>query len=240
MKKIVFDFLDQMQLKEIEKTPTQIKASQQPAKGADFRLFADGAIYPSEEIAKRHQLEYPDKDATVPAYGYDVFLSTAWSQFPAGLPPVVMLAKVSKAAAKVDLFSRVKYDKVTNKPLNSVVSQRNTSGEELIKLLEAVYCEQGETLFANGKVFVDLKIAKQLNPLPNGIYHIPKKVEKGKQAGAESYERRENIDVFLLDIVEADESKVSHTNPVVGTAAPVTTAAPAQTKPKVQPVNLLD
>jgi len=202
MKKIEFDFLATMELKEVDKPISSIKADLQPAQGADFRLFADGAIYPSEALIAKDQLEYAPKDSTTPAYGYDVFLSKEWLQYDHSKPTIVCIAKVSKNMAKVDLFSRTKYD-ADGSPKSSVAAQKNTSGEQLIKMLEAVYCEEGETLFDNGRTWVDLKIMDKapIQASSNGIYLLPKEFIKGSKKGQITYERRESIQVFALDIV---------------------------------------
>lgn len=224
MKKITFDFLATMELKAVDKPITALKADLQPAAGADLRLFSDGAIYPSQALVEREQLEYQSKNSSTPEYGYDVFLSSDWAQYDHTRPAIVCIAKVSKHLAKVDLFSRVKYDE-NDKPKNSVLTQKNTSGEQLIHMLETVYCEDGETLFDNGRTFVDLKIVTTapIQAAHNGIYLLPKKFVKGKQAGQLTYERRESIQVYGLDLVNF----IQHPAGVVAQAPKAEKAVPA-------------
>lgn len=203
MKKITFEFLATMELKEIEKPITQVNAAKQPGLGADLRLFSDGGIYPSEALIILDQLEHQPKDSDKPSYGYDVFVSTDWAQYPQGAPQIVCIAKVSKHSSRVDLFGKAKFDDKGN-PKSLVGLQRNTSGEELIKMLETAYCELGETLFDGGKTFVDLKIVRDaaIKPVSNGIYLLPKKLVKGAKSGTPIVERRENIQVYALQVLE--------------------------------------
>lgn len=227
MKKIQFEFLATMELKEIEKPITQVNAEKQPTNGADLRLFSDGAIYPSATLITLDELEYQPKDSGKPEYGYDVFLSTEWTQYPQEAPAIVCIAKVSKHYSRVDLFSKAKYN-TDGTAKNSVSLQRQTSGEELIKMLEAAYCENEETLFQGGKTFVDLKIVKNtpVKAVSNGIYLIPKKFVKGEKAGQTLYERRENITVYALQVLEPTVIKPPH---VTNTETPV--ARPPFTPP---------
>lgn len=239
MKKITFDFLATMELKEVDKPITALKAELQPAADADLRLFSDGAIYPSQALAEREQLEYQSKNSSTPEYGYDVFLSSDWAQYDQSRPTIVCITKVSKHLAKVDLFSRAKYDE-NDKPKSSVLTQKNTSGEQLIKMLETAYCEEGETLFDNGRTFVDLKIINTA-PVPaasNGIYLLPKQFLKGDKKGQITYERRESIQVFPLQVVNFVQhpagvvaqvlkaEKVATTTATTATTEPVKTAVP--------------
>lgn len=221
MKKISFDFLDSMPLKEIDKSPVSVVGGKLPAAGADFRLFADGSIYPSQDLIQKDQLEFQAKESGIPEYGYDVFLSTDWSQYP-GTVKFPCIAKVSKHEPRVDLFGQLKYNKDST-PKSSVMTMRSTQAEDLIRYLEESYCDAGETLFAH-RTYVDLKI-NTARPMKtaNQIYNLPKVVAKGKNAGQKSYTRRENIVVYPLEIIVESSSTVSTTPQ--STAAPVSVPA---------------
>jgi hypothetical protein len=209
MKKITFDFLKTMELKEIEKAPASATPEKTPAPGAHLRLFADGSIYPSKDLVEAHKLEFQNKDSVLVANGYDVFVSSDWAQYnntSKNAVPFVCVALVSKHADKVDLFSQVRYD--GNVPKSSVLNQKTAAGQTLIDALSKVYLDNPETenIFGN-KTYVDLKIVTEapLHVSPTGIYHIPKVVERGKDAGKPTYVRRENIQIFPVSIVTPAE-----------------------------------
>jgi hypothetical protein len=207
MKKITFDFLHTMEVKDIEKAPTSATTVEKtPAPGAHLRLFADGSIYPSKELVAAHHLEFQPKDSVKVANGYDVFVSTDWSQYNNTSPnavPFVCLALTSKHMDKVDLFSQVRYE--GNTPKSSVLNQKTAAGTALINALSKVYLDNPETesIFGN-KSYVDLVIMinSPLHTSPTGIYHIPKVVERGKDAGKPTYTRRENAQIFPVAILE--------------------------------------
>lgn len=218
MKKITFDFLKNMELKEIEKTPVSAPNSKYPAPGAHLRLFADGSVYPSAELVALHNLEYQNQDSTTPENGYDVFVSTDWGQY-TGTVPFVALALVSKHEPKVSLFSQTKYN-ADKTPKSSVLTQKTTAGEELITALKTVYLEKPEDNLFGDKPYLDLVILldQPLNKTASGVYHLPKVIAKGKDAGKPSYVRREHVSIFPVAIAEEE---------VAQTSAPVEVAAPA-------------
>ncbi len=230
MKKITFDFLKTMELKEIEKAPLTPSNSKSPGPNADLRLFADGSLYPSAGLVALHHLEYQPEGSETPENGYDVFVSTDWGQY-TGDVPFVALALVSKHEPRVSLFSQTKYK--DGKPVSSVLTQKTTAGEDLITALSKVYLEKSEegkpaeSLFGD-KPYLDLAIMTT-EPLKtaSGVYHLPKTVAKGKDVGKPTYVRRENILIFPLTIVEEEE--------VAGAPTPIATV-PAETLPKTEAV----
>lgn len=227
MKKITFDFLKNMELKEIEKTPVSAPNSKVPGAGAHLRLFADGSVYPSAELVALHNLEYQNLDSTTPENGYDVFVSTDWGQY-TGTVPFVALALVSKHEPKVSLFSQTKYNE-DKTPKPSVLTQKTTAGEELIKALSTVYLEKPEDNLFNDKPYLDLALLldQPLNKTASGVYHLPKVVAKGKDAGKPSYVRREHVQIFPLTIVEEVANTQATPAPAEEVAKPQPTAASA-------------
>lgn len=220
MKKINFDFLKDMEVKEIEKSPVPASLhGKTPAPGAHLRLFSDGSIFPSDDLIKLHHLEYQPKGTDQPENGYDVFLSTDWSQF-TGDQVFVCINPISKHEAKVDIFSTTKY-KADGTPKASVVDQKTKAGEKVIELLEKCL-EPNESLFGT-KTFVDLKINLEtpIKPTATGIYNLPKPISRGKDAGKPSYIRRENITIYPLVVVESqvEAYKVGGNSPQTRTTA---------------------
>lgn len=225
MKKISFDFLKTMEIKEIEKSPLSSPTSKLPEAGAHLRLFADGSLYPSKELVELHKLEYQPRESANPENGYDVFTSTEWEQYgnsAANAVPFVCLALVSKHEPRVSLFSQTKYND-DKTPKSSVLTQKTTAGEDLIKALSAVYLEKPEDNLFEGKPYLDLVIGLDtpLTKSATGIYHIPKVTVKGKDAGKPSYARRENIQIFPLMIVEAPVQAAPAPAPVKSAAEAV-------------------
>lgn len=204
--KIEFEFLATMPLKEIDKSPSSIIGGKSPVDGADFRLFADGSIYPSLKRITEDQLEFQKKDSGNAEFGYDVFLSTDWGQYP-GTIKFPCIAKVSKHLPKVDLFGRTKYGS-NGVPKSTINTLKSTQGENLIKYLEESYLDPGEILFGS-KTYVDLKINFETPVLEtsNKIYNIPKKILKGKEEGKPVYERRENIVIYPLVMINPPVTK---------------------------------
>lgn len=57
--------------------------------------------------------------------------------------------------------------------------------------------------------YVDLKVMTENRMAsPNNVYQLPKIVSSGKFKGEDTYERRENIDVFPLVVVHEEAKKV--------------------------------
>jgi len=223
----VFDFLDDLELEEvtgrnsaggvkfggIDKNPVD----------ADLRLFPDGSMYPSKELVKEFNLEYQPKDSTNPEYGFDIFSSKHWGQYQTAkkaykaktgkdMPEIIVISPVSRHSAKVDAFGKTTYKK-DGSPKSSVIDQgASTFGKQMI---DEIFPEVlGKDPFAEGKAFIDLKINRE-NRIPstqNGIYNIPKKLVKGKDAGKFSYTRRENAMFYPLTVVEQVSGEVGGRN----------------------------
>ncbi len=232
MKKITFDFLKTMEIKEIEKSPLTPAASKLPGANAHLRLFADGSLYPSKELVELHNLEFQPQGSALPENGYDVFTSAEWAQYGNAAPnavPFVCLALVSKHEPRVNLFSQTKYNADTT-PKSSVLTQKTTAGEDLIAALNAVYLDKPEESIFGTKPYVDIVIGLT-NPLTKsttGVYHIPKMIVKGKDAGKATYVRRENIQIFPIMIIEEEvAAKVAVPAPAVVAVPAVNTTAKA-------------
>lgn len=243
MKKITFDFLKTMEIKEVEKTALAAPTSKLPAPGAHLRLFADFSVYPSEELVKLHNLEFQPEGSATPENGYDVFTSVEWEQYgnsSAAAQPFVCLALVSKHQSRVSLFSQTKYN-ADKTPKSSVLTQKTTAGQELITALSAVYLEKPEDNLFQDKPYLDLVIGLNypLAKTATGIYHIPKVFAKGKEAGKPTYVRRENIQIFPLMILEekttataATAEKTKEDQSIAAKAAALKATVTAPSAPK--------
>ena len=218
-----FDFLDNLELESVEKASTKLGVLDKQPTGARIRLFPDGKVYPSPELVEKFELQYVNKGNPNQGNGFDVFSTTDWGQWPINAKgQLVLIAAVSKALAKVDLFSATRYDE-EGKPLADVNTQgSHTFGKRLIDMLKNTY---GQDFFADGKMYVDLEIRedKPVRPSSNGVYTIPKPISRGPNAGKLTYERRENIVLYplvpVVDVVETTETApVQETAPVAESA----------------------
>ena len=192
-----FDFLKNVQLS-VPETKTERPgrtATPKNPEGLTLRVFANGKIYPSQELVDKFELEYKDKSSNVPNYGLDVFKSTDWGMFPVDAPQkYIFIAPVTKDSPKVDLFGSVKYNE-DGTPVNSVMEQGGgTFGEQLLEMISEVY---GITLEKGS--FLDLEIkADVVVKSPNDVYFIPKTITRGEKRGQVTVVRRENITVMPL------------------------------------------
>ena len=139
------------------------------------------------------------------AFGLDLIDTSKWGQFPAGAPRGLLIAITPKTAPKVDMFAEVRYSDDGN-PTVSVMDQGSeTFGKKvLIPTIKEVY---GVDLEAeDGPEYVDLNVVTSVNlkqVSSNGIFHFPKVIARGENAGKADYVRRENVDIFPIDIVAA-------------------------------------
>jgi len=198
---INFDFLKNVQLVATESkiaTPGRVSVSKQPAEGADLRLMKNGAIYPSEALVAKYNLEFPNRGVSSDAQGFDVFTGGAWEMYPAELENVVFIAAVSKSLPKVSLFGKCAYQ-VDDTPSSSVIEQGSVSAG---KLVYAALHEAYGFEFAEDQQFVDLLIMEDISiPSPTNVFYIPKPL-LSRKTGVKSTEhlRRDGIVVNPLVI----------------------------------------
>lgn len=194
-----FDFLKNVQLsvpetKTKSEKPGRTAVTKNP-EGLTIRVFANGKIYPSQELVNKFDLEYKVYDSILKGFGLDVFKSTDWGMFPVDAPQkYIFIAPVLKDSPKVDLFGSVKYNE-DGTPVNSVMEQGGgTFGEQLLEMILEVY---GITLEKGS--FLDLEVkADVVVKSPNDVYFIPKTVARGEKKGQITVIRRENITVMPL------------------------------------------
>lgn len=186
--------------------------------GNQIRLFKNGAIYPSKELAGIYALEYLPKDSEVESFGFDIMSSKSFPNT-AHLPQIfLILAVVAKNLPKVDVFGSTKYysaedvaklaaegtEVVEGQPKSSVLDQGNTTfGKDvLIPMLKEVYGFE----FSEDQKFVDLTIVVD-QPLKtnDGNYFIPKPISRGEKKGEMEVVVRKDIDMFPL-VLSADLS----------------------------------
>ena len=94
-----FDFLRNVELVAPEKAkPTRVNSIKNP-EGMCIRVFGNGKIYPSKELAEKFNLEYVSKTSETGANGLDIFSSKNWGMFPQTTDShVVFVAVVPKSS----------------------------------------------------------------------------------------------------------------------------------------------
>jgi hypothetical protein len=223
-----FDFLAHLNpvaiVEEVKAKGKGKKPTPKNPEGMRLRIFKDGSIYPSQELVDVFDLEYMSKGhremsndlgSTFTGYGFDIFSSKDWGQYPTEAQQVLLIAAVPKIEPKVSVFGQVDYNE-DGSPKKSVMEQ-GSKRPEIVEALREVYDRpmssklndshddvlDNDLLFLD-KNYVDLEInldIKVFEGLSN--YYIPKEIKKGAKKGEMSYEVRKNLSIFPLTIVEA-------------------------------------
>jgi hypothetical protein len=211
-----------------DKTP-RVKAELNPTNGADIRIFANGKVYPSAAFAEEFGLEYQTKDSEVVSNGVDFFNSDNWVSYKSG-PQLLLAYVVPQTEAKVELFAGTRFDD-EGKPKSSVLDQGSPISPESLEVLATALgssaSDGGDTsawhnlLISLGTEkdgvnvlakYVDLVLVREIpnNPLiaKDGIYLIPKQVDRGPKKGQWSYERRENLKVLPLVVFTEEAAAI--------------------------------
>lgn len=190
---------------------------------SELRLYANGAIYPSAKLVKDFKLEYHAKNDPKQGQGFDVILSSQFSNLATSTTPFLMIAPVAKDLPKVDFFDQCRYN-ADETPMTSVMEQGSKNfGPTLWKMLQEAYGVTPETAgeYIDLDIVADIELQTMLDAATNGIYNIPKTVSRGAKAGTQSYIRRENLDIFVLiphtlntsgaDVITGTEEQVGKT-----------------------------
>lgn len=180
----------------------------QPTTG-DLRVFKNGRCYPSDAFAEKNQLAYAEKvetvdpetgevSTTVLGNGLDIFSSTHWGMVK-GLPEeVIFLCAVPRQGnMKIDLYGSCQYEGTT--PKTSILEQGASSfgKSSLVEMLASAYAVNWEVV-----KFVDIEVNTDYPMVSDsGVYHLPKIVSRGENRGKATYIRRENIDIFPIQVV---------------------------------------
>jgi hypothetical protein len=182
-----FNFLTNLVLEDTRNTKVQRKTLPQ---GLTIRVYANGSVYPSQELIDKFNLEYPLKKdmETNPGNGFDLIDSSEWTPTK-NYPRVILLGLVPRSEPKVDLFSLARYDE-EGKPKASVLTQGTVSANLLDMVRSLGYLTEGQR-YCDLKLEVDKPIT-----LKDGIAFVPKVVEKGDRKGEATYERREDIVIY--------------------------------------------
>ena len=96
----MYDFLKTIKLTD----PGRVRApkSNNPT-GMTVRIFANGEVYPSQELVDKFNLEYLPATNENPSYGFDIVDSLTWTPL-ASAPRMILFGVTPKTLPKVDLF----------------------------------------------------------------------------------------------------------------------------------------
>jgi len=163
----------------------------------DAVLEADGITVktPAKEASKKRILtvEPPVGNA------FDVIDTRVWGQWKDANNNMLFIGATSKDEPKVDMFGSTVYND-EGQPKSTVMEQgAATFGKDvLLKAIEELY---GVTL-TEEKPYVDMIVASELEGMninekfSKPITLVPKRVSRGKDAGAADYVRRENMTIY--------------------------------------------
>jgi len=201
MNESFFSFLDNIELSEV--IPKQQMGSSKVEKNpteADIRVFADGAIYPSEKLVEEFNLEYQSEGSDIVENGFDLIDTALWGMLPKDTPRFLAIATVNRASARKPMLFG-KYRMKDGKPVHSVMSQGSISaGKTLLSYLDVVLgVEMGDEPYLDLKLVRERKLSSN-----NGIYNLPYVVAKGKEAGVIKSVRRENCEIYPLIVVNTE------------------------------------
>ena len=192
-----FGFLDNIELSEV--SPKQVgrakRADSNPT-DADLRVFPNGELYPSIALVEEFNLEYQEEGKEAIESGFDLIDSDLWGMLPEGTPRFLAIATVSKdSPRKPMLFGKSR--KKDGKPVHSVAEQGSTaSGLQLLSYLKTVL-----GIEIHEADYLDLNIVRKYKITSNnGIYNLPYIQQKGDDAGAIKSVRRENCEIFPLEL----------------------------------------
>lgn len=187
-----FDVLRNVVLTD-QKAKVKVKVEKNPT-GLALRIYANGDVYPSRQLIDQFDLNYYNQDSQSGS-GFDIIDSKTWEPTKA-FDRMIIFGVVAKHEAKVDLFNRVKFNE-DGTPVSNVFDQGSPSP----KLLNLV---QDLGLLKEGDKFVDLQIFTDFPiTMEDGIALVPKELAKGGKKGTPSYQRRENVVFYPVDVVEA-------------------------------------
>lgn len=172
--------------------------------GLALRIFTNGEVYPSEELVQKFNLEYGKKDEQEKTNGIDIIDSVEWIPT-AQFPRMIIFGFVPKTEAKVDLFGTCRYTE-DGLPRSSVYNQGSNS-PMLLELVRSMGYLTDDQKYCDLQVVIDYPIT-----MKDGIATIPKVVERGASKGEKTYQRRENITFYPVNLPE--NLKTATTTPV--------------------------
>ncbi len=213
-----------------------------------IRLWSSGAVYPSQALVDKFDLEY--RTATItrtpidlkegeteedrkykneyyyisgPGNAFDIIDSRNWNVYKAD-GHALFISPVGKDEKKVDIFGSVGYNE-DGTPKTSVMQQGAvTYGKEnLLKMVKEVYGIE----LSEDKPYVDLIVFSEFEGtnltqlLSKDIAYFPKTVNRGSDKGKPDYVKREKAQVYGLapaELLGMEEAKETEEEATVDSA----------------------
>lgn len=197
-----FDFLKDIVVDTpVKSVATKSNIAKNPENGMTLRVFANGKVYPSQELVNAVGLAYQPKGSENPGMGFDIFRSSKWIGFPETPQECLFIAGVSKSLPKVDLFGSCTFNE-DGTPKTDVMTQGGGKfGKELAGMVEGVF---GITIPQGG--YVDITINTDITiPSTTGFYQLPKTSKKADGSIVDTTVRRENISIFPMSLNMTEE-----------------------------------
>lgn len=191
-----------------QKAKVKVKVGKNPT-GLTLRIYANGDVYPSQQLIDQFDLEYYSQDSQS-GIGFDVIDSKNWEPTKA-FDRMIIFGVVPKHEPKVDLFNRVKFND-NGTPVSNVFDQGSPSPKLLNLVKDLGLLKEGDK-FVDLQIFTDFPITME-----DGIALVPKELAKGGKKGTPSYQRRENVVFYPVDVVEA---VTEETDPKIRVLQPV-------------------
>lgn len=186
----MYSFLDKLTLVD---TGRQRTPKEKNPTGLTLRILSNGEVYPSSQLVDHFKLEYEGKGNDL-HFGFDIVDSKEWNPTES-LPRMIMLGVTKKSEAKVDLFASCRYND-SGMPRSSVMTQGTTS-ETLLNLVKSMGYLTEDQKYCDLEVVIEHPITTQ-----DGIYNLPKTIERGGKKGEKTYARRDNITLYPINTVE--------------------------------------
>lgn len=169
--------------------------------GLLIRIFADGIVYPSQELVDRFDLNYKNSSDTTDGNGFDIVDTQYWKPLQA-YPRMIMFGVTPKKEGKVDLFATTRYNE-DGTPKGDVMKQGSAS-ETLLNLVKELGWLTEEQTYANLRIVTEHPFKTE-----DGIAYIPKIIERGGKKGEKDYKRRDNVTFYPVELIEVATSTIT-------------------------------
>lgn len=195
--------LDDRRDKDVQEKPKTKSEEIAELSGMRLRIYKNGEVYPSVSLVKELGLEYVNKHQEQ-GFGLDIVDSKKWGPTKNLDERGIFVVPVRKEEAKVELFAGVRFDKTTNEPLSSVLTQ-GTKSLSFFEMIDEVYGWEDSR-------YMDFDVVMEPVKPKDGIAYVPKSVARGKEKGTDTYERRENCNFYQLSLFTRVQEVVDKTS----------------------------
>tara|TARA_R110000851_G_scaffold87648_1_gene191024 strand:- start:2413 stop:3408 length:996 start_codon:yes stop_codon:yes gene_type:complete len=180
----------------------------------NLRVYKNGAIHVSAELAKVGGLEFLDQvelaieggtKLVTPGNGVNIFKGSDWIQYPNDAQDVMFLAFIPREGNKpANLYGSGKYNAEGKAQRDVANATKGAFGVELKEMLTSIYSVDWEKTD-----YVDFTFNHELAmQSPDGTYAFPRKVVKGSKEGTVEHVAYTNASVVPVVVTEVKLSVV--------------------------------